>query len=159
MKLTTQDIALESLDALAGVDTLVLFVGSEDRPLPGLAGFVDWRLCGTLSRLLKDEFFSGAEGDAVLLPVDGRLPVERVMVLGVGPKAAWSAQRFSEVLSSAAHRLNKAKVAGVALELPAAGALEDVARGQALTSAFVPVFQGERVVVLAEKSLAKVLPR
>ncbi|HEY1333477.1 MAG TPA: peptidase M17, partial [Myxococcaceae bacterium] len=55
---TTVPLTLDALDPLP-VDTVCLFVSEDERPLGGAAGFVDWRLCGQLSRLLVDGFFKG----------------------------------------------------------------------------------------------------
>ena len=35
MKVTAHDIAMETLDALEGIDALCLFVGEDERPLRG----------------------------------------------------------------------------------------------------------------------------
>ena len=72
--------------ALGGVDALCLFVAEDDRPLPSTAGYVDWRLCGALSRVLKAGFFTGAKDDWLLLPSDGKLAVPRIFVVGLGAR-------------------------------------------------------------------------
>ena len=46
LRVELAELGLPALDALE-VDAIAAFVGSE-RPLQGLAGFVDWRLCGAL---------------------------------------------------------------------------------------------------------------
>ena len=74
MNVTRHDIQLEAVDALTEVDALCLFFPEDVRPLDGLAGYIDWRMCGALSRLLMTDFFSGAAGDTVLMPSDDRIP-------------------------------------------------------------------------------------
>ena len=84
MNLTTHEIGFPSLDALPGVDSLCVFVGQDERPLRGTAGYVDWRLCGALSRVLLQGFFIGAQGDCLLIPSEGRIAMSRIFALGTG---------------------------------------------------------------------------
>jgi hypothetical protein len=149
------DLDLESLDALEGVDTVLLFVRQDERPLQGLAGFLDWRMCGAVSRLLVDNFFQGTAGEALLLPTDGRVPPSRIMVVGLGRREEVSAQMVEEALKAAAVRLNKAQVQGVAMEPPGAGSLDDETRAKLLSSSFVPEFTGQRLTILAERALGR----
>jgi hypothetical protein len=158
VNLSTHDIGLEGLDALQGVDALCLFVGEDDRPLPGSAGYVDWRLCGTLSRILQSGFFVGARDDSLLLPTDGRFPVPRVFILGLGTRQGLDASSLGEVLAHAARVLAKARVEGVALELPGAGLLDEATRASAFSDKFLSGFKGQRVAVLADRELARRLP-
>ena len=158
MKVSAHDIGLEGLDALEGVDALCLFVGEDDRPLPGSAGYVDWRLCGALSRVLQSGFFVGAREDSLLLPTDGRFPVPRIFVIGLGRRQGLDASSLGEAMGFAARVMAKAKVQGVALEIPGVGSLDEGARASALNEMFLPAFKGQRVAVLADKDLARRLP-
>lgn len=103
-RLEVADLSLATLDAL-DVDALALLVGPE-RPLQGLAGLVDWRLCGALSRALAGGLYQGAPGEALLVPTAGRLPASRVVALGLpapcGPEAFRdAARRLVEILGKA----------------------------------------------------------
>jgi Cytosol aminopeptidase family, N-terminal domain len=158
VNVSAHDIGLEGLDALQGVDALCLFVGEDDRPLPSSAGYVDWRLCGALSRVLQSGFFVGALEDSLLLPTDGRFPVPRIFVLGLGQRQGLDASSLGEAMAFAARVMAKAKVQGVALEVPGAGRLDEGVRASALNEKFLPTFKGQRVAVLADKDLARRLP-
>ncbi len=158
MSVSAHEIGFEGLDALGGVDALCLFVAEDDRPLPTTAGYVDWRLCGALSRVLKGGFFTGVKDDYLLLPSDGKLAVPRIFVVGLGRRKALDAAALGEVLGNAARVLAKAKVESVALELPSAERVEESARASALEKHFLPSFKGKRVAVLADKGLARLLP-
>lgn len=155
---TTHDIGLEGLDSLSGVDALCLFVAEDDRPLPSTAGYVDWRLCGALSRVLKAGFFTGAKDDWLLLPSDGKLPVPRIFVVGLGRRQQLDAGVLGEALSGAGRVLTRAKVDSVALEVPAGGRTDDPARAEALQKGFLPAFKGARVALLVDKGLVKLVP-
>lgn len=155
---TTHDIGLEGLDALGGVDALCLFVAEDDRPLPSSAGYVDWRLCGALSRVLKNGFFTGAKDDWLLLPSDGKLPVPRIFVVGLGSRQRLDAGALSEALAAAGRVLSRAKVDAVALEVPSGAGVEDAARAEAFQKGFLPAFKGGRVALLVDKGLVRLLP-
>ena len=147
---TTVPLTLDALDPLP-VDTLCLFVSEDERPLGGAAGFVDWRLCGQLSRLLVDGFFKGTRGESLLLPSSGRIGAPRLVVLGLGPGGeALHAGVLRSALSQAADVLNRARVDSVALELPGRGAMPAHERTSAFDEAFAPAFQGSRVTLLAD---------
>ncbi|MBJ6765120.1 peptidase M17 [Myxococcaceae bacterium JPH2] len=155
---TPLDVGFEGLDALGDVDALCLFVAEDDRPLPATAGFVDWRLCGALSRVLQGGFFTGVKDDWLLLPSDGKLPVPRIFVVGLGPRKKLDAASLGAALAGAATVLGRAKVNAVALEVPAGGLLDDTARMEAYQRHFLPAFKGGRVSLLADKALVRLLP-
>ena len=156
LNLSAHEIGFESLDT-AAVDSLCVFVPEDERPLRGAAGYLDWRLCGQLSRVLQARFFLGEPGDCLLLPSDGRIAMPRVFVMGLGPRRV-SAAGLASALEEAARTLSRARVEAVALEIPGAGALEEQARASAVTSQFLPNFKGKTVALLGEKSLARLIP-
>jgi hypothetical protein len=155
VNVSAHDLGLGGLDSLTEVDALCLFVGEDDRPLPGTAGYVDWRLCGALSRVLQSGFFVGALSDSLLLPTDGRFATPRVFVLGLGQRRSLDAASLGEALASAGKVLTRARVDSVALEVPGQGVLEDSLRHSALQERFLSAFRGNKVAVLADKELAR----
>lgn len=85
---------LEGVDDGSGgprrrVDLAVLPFFEDERPLQGLSGLVDWRTGGSLSALLRSGFCTGAAGEAVLWPGRRTLPMERLVLLGLGPARAF----------------------------------------------------------------------
>lgn len=82
MKIEPRELTLLTLDGL-DVDGLALFVDQRERPLQGLAGLCDWRLCGQLSRVLETGFFEGKRGEALLMPTAARLKVNRILAFGI----------------------------------------------------------------------------
>lgn len=119
VRIETAELGLPAVDALE-TDALAVFVGPE-RPLQGLAGFVDWRLCGLLSRAIRDGSYDPDAGETLLLPSGGRLLVPRIFCFGTAspPRDAAS---FSVLVRRLCHALHKAGSASWA------GALPDVAR-------------------------------
>lgn len=157
MSVTAHDLNLETLDSLAGYDALCLFVAEDERPLKGAAGWVDWRICGGLSRVLKDGFFVGAQADSLLVPTLGRFPMPRIFVIGLGPSKAMSPDSLGRALAKAAEVLGKAKMESVALELPGEGVLDEGTRAGALKAQFLPSFKNRKVAVLGGKQLQRLL--
>ena len=153
--LVSQAPGFGPLDDPQGVDALCLFIPEDERPLRGAAGWADWRLCGALSRLLQGGFFTGKSEDQLLLPSEGRVAFSRIFAVGLGKRTALDPASLSVALQHAASMLSLAKVRSVALEIPGAGQLEEAARAAAFTAKFLPAYQGEKVLLMAEKSLAQ----
>lgn len=158
MMLSAHEVGLDSLDTLESVDALCLFVAEDERPLRGTAGYVDWRLCGALSRVLKGGFFTGAPDDWLLLPSNGRIRMRRIFAAGIGRSDALDPQGLGSALEKAARTLSRANVESVALEIPGGAALDDGTRAALLVNQFLPKFAGARVAVLSERALARLLP-
>lgn len=158
MNVSANEIGFESLDKLSTVDSLCVFVPEDERPLKGVAGYLDWRLCGQLSRVILERFFVGEPADCLLLPSDGRVAMPRVFVMGLGSAKRLSAAALGSALEEAAKTLSRAKVESVALEVPGAGVLDDQTRAAAVANQFIPRFKGKSVVLLTEKSLSKLVP-
>ncbi|MEI6080258.1 MAG: M17 family peptidase N-terminal domain-containing protein [bacterium] len=73
----------QQLEKVSG-DTLIIMVSMPLLPLKGMAEIIDWRLNSLLSRLIVEEKYEGAQGESLLLPCKDKLPVERVVILGLG---------------------------------------------------------------------------
>ncbi|MBA3464421.1 MAG: hypothetical protein H0T46_31005 [Deltaproteobacteria bacterium] len=102
----------------AARDCLVLPVFKDDRPLRGAAGLADWRMCGRLSRLLKDGKANAEQGEAMMLPPGRRLPFARIMWFGVGDAKGYSDERFHIDLDWIMTVVGKAGVKDWALQPP-----------------------------------------
>lgn len=92
---------LRALDARGG-DALVLGVLLDERPLQGLAGLVDWRLGGALSRWLVSGFATGAWGERVIYPSASRLNQGKTLVLGLGTRPQLRTDRVHDAARAAA---------------------------------------------------------
>lgn len=156
--LRVYELSLETLDTLEDVDTLCLFVAEDERPLSGAAGLSDWRLCGQLSRLLVDGFFTGAADDSVLLPSNGRIGPARIVVFGLGRRERLSdGPALGARLAAAAAVLDRAGAVSVALEVPGVGRLAEAERARALKAGFLPGFHGRHLAVLGDKAFGRLL--
>jgi len=74
-------------------DLLVLHAFSDERPLTGLTGLVDWRLAGALSSWRVGGFSTGELGEQVLYPTGRRLSHPRLLFVGLGRRAEYRSDR------------------------------------------------------------------
>jgi len=144
-RIEVAELSLATLDAL-DVGAVGLLIG-EERPLQGLAGMVDWRLAGALTRALAGGLYGAGPGEALLLPTAGRLPVARVVAQGLprdGGEAAFAAavRRLGEVVA----RAGAPSFAAAALPVAGATAAE-ACRAWLVAAAAVP---GDRLVLLGD---------
>jgi len=116
MRISFADLSLASLDALA-VDSLALFVNTRERPLQGLAGLCDWRLCGRLSRVLQTGFFEGKGGEALLMPIGHRLRVARLLAFGLGETGVATEPQVARAFEA----ISRAGARSLALSIDALG--------------------------------------
>jgi hypothetical protein len=110
-------LTLEALDQ-AQAESLCLFVGQDERPLRGLAGLVDWRLAGGLSRFLRSGLVTGQMGDALLTMAGPRLGFEKLFIFGMGG-AGQGEEELAARLADGLRRLAAAGVRAAAFDLPA----------------------------------------
>jgi len=110
--------SLHALDSLSGIDSLCLWLCSDERPVRGLASFVDWRICGYLSRLLQSAHFQGEAEEALLLALEEGLPCRRVFVLGLGEKREWTAESIEQQVKKTQKKLRMAGVSSLAMATP-----------------------------------------
>jgi hypothetical protein len=115
MDLSFYPLTMEAVDQ-ADAEALCLFVSADERPLTGLSGLADWRLCGRLSRMIRSGLVTGSGGEALLTPPGSRLSFKKLFVFGLGGAATEDelAGRVAEALRKLAH----AGVRDAALQLP-----------------------------------------
>lgn len=91
------------------------------RPMTGLAGLCDWRLAGRLSKLAKQGFLLGEVGEVLALPVRPRLPFDKLLVAGLGPRASFGDATFKKVTSRMIDAIAGLHTKKAILELPGRG--------------------------------------
>lgn len=116
---------LDGLDAWTG-DAIGIFLFSDQRPIAGVAGFVDWRVCGALSRTLEGTLFGAQRGESMLLPTRMRAGFRRLFVFGLGAAAECDAGIFRNELRKATRAMKDAGVGDIALAAAASRKKKDV---------------------------------
>ena len=109
--------APQSLDELQ-TEIIVLPFFSDERPLCGATGLIDWRLSGALSRKLMAGYLDGHYGEKALVKAPPKLKSDGLLLVGLGASTAFDtgvAQRACCVIAEA---LTEAKVSTAALTLP-----------------------------------------
>jgi hypothetical protein len=99
-------------------DCLVLPVFKDDRPLRGAAGLVDWRLCGRLSKLVKNNRASAEAGETMMMPAGRRLRFARILWFGLGDAKGYTDERFKRDLDWILEVVGKAEVKDWAVQPP-----------------------------------------
>jgi hypothetical protein len=150
MASVVKEPSLAAVDGLDGLDAIVCLVCDDERPLQGGAGFVDFRLCGALSRALAAGFFVGRPGERLLVPSDSRIAPPMVFALGLGASTSVTALGLEHALGTARIMLEQAKVQQVALAVPPLPQLEAATLGAVVSRAFISPWKAGRVVLLAD---------
>jgi hypothetical protein len=102
----------------ANVELCACTIWSDERPMRGFADLLDWRLGGRLSALLKADFVRGDAGETLLVPGKPHLPFEKVLVIGLGPRARFDEGAFRDAILRLARTLERLRVRRAVLELP-----------------------------------------
>src|SRR6185369_8787290 len=128
-------IDVKSADPLKHV-TPALIIGCWENDGDRLFTACDAALDGCLARLAATREFSGKVNTTRLLHTLGRLPAERLLLVGLGKRAEMDDERLRQASGNAVQALRSARVASFATALHLAGAcgtaLEAVCEGALL---------------------------
>lgn len=124
------------------IDVGIMLWCQDERPLRGLAGFVDWRRHGELSRMIRSGWCTGRAGESLMLPVDDHLPMQRMLLHGLGPSKDLDATAASEGARRAVEVVLRLKPRDVLFALP--GAVGDRDRTEALFGGMLGALGGAR---------------
>jgi hypothetical protein len=97
---------------------LVAAVAADERPPHGVAGLVDWRLAGRVSALARSGFLKGDVGEVVLLPGKPKLPFDKVVLFGMGERAAFDEHVYRAVVGRILRTLEGLRARTAVVELP-----------------------------------------
>jgi hypothetical protein len=109
--------SLRKLDQL-GSEVIIAAVTSDERPLHGLAGLLDWRLAGRISTLIERGFVTGDVAEVVLVPGKPKLPFDKVLLFGVGERAGFSEPVYRVVVERMLSTLEGLRARSAVVELP-----------------------------------------
>lgn len=111
---------LRRLDEISA-EVVACGVFRDERPFRGMAGLLDWRLAGRLSRLARQGFLVGEVGELLAVPVRSRLSFDKLLIFGLGPRDAFGDRSYQQVLDRAVDALRGLHVKRAVLELPGRG--------------------------------------
>jgi hypothetical protein len=110
-------LSTEGID-LQECDVLVTGFFQDERPLKGSSGWMDWRLNGMLSRFLIEKRLTGEWQEATLIPSQGRIRPQMILLLGLGKIKEYSYLRLRELSPFILETLKKLNTSNVCLSLP-----------------------------------------
>jgi hypothetical protein len=126
---------LDQIDSLR-CEALALPLFSDERPLRGALGLLDWRLCGFLSGLVERGKVSGERLETVLVPGRPKLGMDKLFMLGLGPSSGFDGASVRACLEHMLDTLARARVRSTALVLPGRNGNRPIAPASAM-EAFV----------------------
>lgn len=88
---------LQSLDAL-DAEVLACAPFSDALPAHGVAGLCDWRLGGRISDLRRRGLITCELGEVVMIPCKPRLPFDKLVLFGAGPRGEFDEAVFRDVV-------------------------------------------------------------
>src|SRR5579862_6924756 len=111
--MTPEELLLDRTDPVL----LVCSIHEDQRPLKGVAGSLDWRLKGFLSRFVINGRITGTRNEFVYVPITRHGQVRHLMLVGLGPKSqdGGSAAGGSAILKELARRVSDLKFKKVAV--------------------------------------------
>jgi hypothetical protein len=104
--------------AAARGEVLACCLFEDERPVQGIAGLIDWRLVARLSRHLETGALTGARGETAILPGKPRLPFEKIVLFGLGPKADFDENVFVDAVHRIIDTLSGLRVRMAVIERP-----------------------------------------
>lgn len=108
---------LHHLDALKCEAILAPFF-SDERPLLGALGLIDWRMCGFLSRAIARGDIRGEPLETVLVPLRPRFAVDKLFLFGLGPEKHFDPSTLASIVTHMLSVVARAKVRTTACVLP-----------------------------------------
>lgn len=102
----------------AATEVLVATLQEDERPPRGLAGLLDWRLAGRISRVMHQGFARGRFGEVLLLPAKPRLPFDKVVLFGIGMGADFEERAYRQLIERMLTTLAGLRARTAVVELP-----------------------------------------
>lgn len=99
-------------------EVLMCSVWSDTRPSHGVAGLCDFRLGGWISSLERRGGITGQLGETVLLPGKPRLPFDKIVIFGAGPRASFNERALKALVERILRAADDLGARAVVLELP-----------------------------------------
>ena len=113
-------LSIEEVD-LQECDLLVTGFFSDERPLKGTSGLIDWRLNGMLSRFLGEGRMTGEWQETTLIPSRARTTPPLLLLLGLGKLRDYSYLRLRSLFPYLFDTLKNLKSTKICLSFPYEG--------------------------------------
>ena len=115
--LTAIGLDLPALDHVKD-DALVALIFTDDRPPRGLAGLIDWRTDGTISRMSAAGRISGDDGECTLFSTSNRTGCGFILFVGLGKRSGLGSAEMRNAAAVVREKLERAGVKTFAFSIP-----------------------------------------
>jgi hypothetical protein len=117
MELRFVSSELAELDRV-GMEVLVAAIFTDERPPRGVAGLMDWRSAGRVSRLLLDGYVTGELGEVVMVPAKPALPFDKLLLFGAGHSTEFDDAIFAGLMDRMLRTMEGLRTRAVVAQLP-----------------------------------------
>lgn len=115
MSSVTVKVIFQDIKKLA-TEALIVGFYEDVRPLKGVAGELDWLLCGALSSLVLSKKLRGSLGDVALVASQGKVPAQKIFLIGMGSRGGLTLTTLRSAARTAAASAVGAGVRSAAIE-------------------------------------------
>jgi len=99
-------------------EVVILPFFSDERPLKGAAGLIDWRMRGRISRLINEGKISGDKGESTLLLPEYRISAKKILMTGLGDSSRMNERELKEAGSKIIEQMVHINVKNFTIALP-----------------------------------------
>jgi hypothetical protein len=132
---------------------------SDERPLRGVLGLVDWRMGARLSRQILRGRLRGKRGEVLLMPCERFLPFEKLFLCGLGPRSEFSDAGYVEAVDTMLSTFEAARIRAAVCALPGrtTGAIEPERAITSLLACARNYSDHDELTILDEPSAQRVM--
>jgi len=94
---------------------------SDEKPLKGITGLIDWRLDAGISQLIMSGKIEGSWGEKVMLGAMNALDGKELLIIGLGQRDAFEQSRMQEAGRLIARTVLDLKLESICMSLPGSG--------------------------------------
>ncbi len=102
-------------------EAIVLLFFSNERPLKGATGLIDWRMNGSISRLISKGMISGEKGEATLILPNKRIKSKKILMAGLGDSSAFGETSLKDTAIAIIRQLDKISIKNFTIAMPPLG--------------------------------------
>ncbi len=99
-------------------EAIVLPFFSDEKPLKGANGLIDWRMNGSVSRLLMEGKISGKRGESILILPRKRIKGEKILMVGLGDSNDFNGNLLEGTSAEILRQVVKIGVENFAIAIP-----------------------------------------
>jgi len=99
-------------------EAIVLLFFSNERPLKGATGLIDWRMNGSISRLIAKGMISGEKGEATLILPNKRIKSPKILMAGLGDSSGFGEASLKDTAMAIIRQLNKINIKNFTVAMP-----------------------------------------